>query len=228
MTDVDRQVARAGEVLDRTRAARALQRGRRRAATSITRRVAFAAAADLAILVAAITVGWFVPLGMGGALLVFALMVVITAALLFANLTPTVRAEQLSAVPLKALPLMTEQWLDTQRALLPAPTQTLIDGIGVRLEALAPQLATLDEQQPAAAEVRKLVGEQLPELIRDYAKVPSALRTVERNGRTPDAQLADGLRLIDAEISQMSAQLAQGDLDLLETRGRFLEIKYRD
>lgn len=228
MTDVDRQVARAGEVLDRTRAARAQQRGRRRAATSLAKRAAYAAAADLAILVAAVTVGWFVPLGMGGALIVFALMAVITATLLFASLTPTVRAEQLTAVPLKALPLMTEQWLDTQRPLLPAPAQTLVDGIGVRLEALAPQLVTLDEQQPAASEVRKLVGEQLPELIRDYAKVPVSLRGVERNGRTPDAQLADGLRLIDEEIAQMSGQLAQGDLDLLETRGRFLEIKYRD
>lgn len=228
MTDVDRQIARAGEVLDRTRAERAARRGRRRAATGIAKRVAYAAAADLAILVVAVTLGWFIPLGMGGALLVFALMAVVTATLLFASLTPKVRAEQLTAVPLKTLPLMTEQWLETQRALLPAPAQTLVDGIGVRLEALAPQLATLDEQQPAASEVRKLVGEQLPELIRDYAKVPASLRTVERNGRTPDAQLADGLRVIDEEISQMSAQLAQGDLDLLETRGRFLEIKYRD
>ncbi|WP_242183372.1 hypothetical protein [Sphingomonas sp. CARO-RG-8B-R24-01] len=228
MTDVDRQVARAGEVLDRTRATRALQRGRRRAATSIARRIGYAAAADLAILVAAITIGWFMPLGMGGALIVFAIMAIATATLLLASLTPQVRAEQLSAVPLKALPLMTEQWLDTQRALLPAPAQSLVDGIGVRLEALAPQLATLDEQQPAAAEVRKLVAEQLPELIRDYAKVPVGLRSVERNGRTPDAQLADALKLIDQEISEMSTQIAQGDLDLLETRGRFLEIKYRD
>jgi hypothetical protein len=228
MTDVDRQVARAGQVLDRTRAERAAQRGRRRAATSLARRVGYAAAADLAILVAAMTIGWFVPIGMGGALIVAALMAVVTATLLFASLTPKVRVEQLHAVPLKALPQMTEQWLETQRALLPAPAQTLIDGIGVRLEGLAPQLQTLDEQQPAATEVRKLVGEQLPELLRDYAKVPAALRTVERNGRSPDAQLADGLRVIDEEIGQMSAQLAQGDLDLLETRGRFLEIKYRD
>jgi hypothetical protein len=166
MTDVDRQVARAGEVLDRTRAERAAQRGRRRAATSLARRVGYAAAADLAILVAAMTIGWFVPIGMGGALIVAALMAVVTATLLFASLTPKVRVEQLHAVPLKALPQMTEQWLETQRALLPAPAQTLVDGIGVRLEALAPQLQTLDEQQPAATEVRKLVGEQLPELLR--------------------------------------------------------------
>lgn len=143
-------------------------------------------------------------------------------------LTPAVRAEQLTQVPLKALPLMTEQWLDTQRKLLPAPAQTLVDGIGVKLETLSPQLATLDEREPVAAEVRKLIGEQLPELLKGYAKVPPPLRGVARNGKSPDAQLADALKLIDDEIGDMSAQIAQGDLDSLETRGRFLEIKYRD
>lgn len=228
MTDVDRQIARAGALLERTREARAVQRARRRAATGIARRIGYAAAADLAILVAAVAVGWAVPLGMGGALLVIALMAVVTAFLLFASLAPAPRAERLAAVPLKALPAMTGQWLDTQRALLPAPAQALVDGIGVRLDGLAPQLATLDEELPAATELRKLVAEQLPELLRDYAKVPTALRSVPRNGKTPDAQLADGLKLIDDEIGEMSEQIAQGDLDSLATRGRFLEIKYRD
>ena len=228
MTDVDRQIARAGDLLDRTRAERQALTARRRHGVSVTRRLALAGTADLAIIVAAIAVGWFVPIGMGGALLVAALLAVVTAFLLFATLTPAVRVEQLTQVPLKALPAKTEQWLDTQRKLLPAPAQTLVDGIGVRLETLSPQLASLDEGEPVAIEVRKLIGEQLPELLKGYAKVPAPLRGVARNGKSPDAQLADALRLIDEEIGQMSAQIAQGDLDSLETRGRFLEIKYRD
>ncbi|PTS78471.1 hypothetical protein DBR17_12625, partial [Sphingomonas sp. HMWF008] len=196
--------------------------------TSVGKRLALAAGADLAIVVAAILIGWFVPLGMGGALLVGALLILVTLFALFGNFTPTVRAEQLPAVPLKLLPTRTGAWLDTQRKALPAPAQTLVDGIGVRLDMLSPQLATLDEQQPAAAELRKLIGEQLPELLRDYAKVPPALRSVARNGKSPDAQLADSLRLIDEEIGEMSEHIAQGDLDSLATRGRFLEIKYRD
>lgn len=228
MTDVDRQIARAGDLLDRTRAERQALATRRRQGVSIARRLALAGSADLAIVVAAIAVGWFVPLGMGGALLIGLLMMAVTAFLLFATLTPTVRVEQLTQVPLKALPAKTEQWLDTQRKLLPAPAQTLVDGIGVRLETLSPQLATLDEGQPVAIEVRKLIGEQLPELLKGYAKVPPPLRGVARNGKSPDAQLADALRLIDSEIGEMSTQIAQGDLDSLETRGRFLEIKYRD
>lgn len=228
MTDVDRQIARAGELLERTRAGREVLVKRRRQGTAIAKRLTLVAGADLAIVVAAIAIGWFVPLGMGGALLVGALLVAVTLFLLFATLTPAVRAEQLTQVPLKALPLMTEQWLDTQRKLLPAPAQTLVDGIGVKLETLSPQLATLDEREPVAAEVRKLIGEQLPELLKGYAKVPPPLRGVARYGRSPDAQLADALKLIDDETGEMSAQIAQGDLDSLETRGRFLEIKYRD
>ncbi len=228
MTDVDRQISRAGELLDRTRDQRAAARRARRRGTSLAKRAGAIAGADLAIVIVAIVIGWITPIGMGGALIVAALLVAVTLFLAFADLTPAVRAEQLPAVPLKALPSRTGQWLEAQRPALPAPAQTLVDGIGVRLDLLSPQLAGLSEEQPAAAELRKLIGEQLPELIKGYAKVPPALRGVARNGKSPDAQLADGLKLIDDEIGEMSAQIAQDDLDSLETRGRFLEIKYRD
>jgi hypothetical protein len=228
MTDVDRQIARTSELLNRTRARSVAQRRRARGGTSLATRVGLIAGADLAIIVATIVVGWITPIGMGGALLVGALLVAVTVLLAVARLSAPVGPERLAQVPLKALPAKTEQWLETQRPALPAPAQALLDGIGTRLDMLAPQLATLDEQQPAAAEVRKLLGEQLPELIRGYARVPEPLRGQARNGRSPDAQLADNLRLIDTEIREMSEQLAQGDLDSFATRGRFLEIKYRD
>src|SRR3569623_1641124 len=80
---------------------------------------------------------------------------------------------------------------------------------------------------PAAADIRMLVGEQRPEFVKGYEAVPKGLRGVERNGKTPDQQLVDGLGLIGREIDEMAAQLAQGDLDALSTRGRYLEIKYQ-
>lgn len=230
MTDVDRQIARSAEVLDRHREryASLATRRRKRQGVEIATRLGRIAAADAAILVAALVIGWIVPLGIGGAMLVMAALIAATLALAIFPVTPTPRPEKFGEVPLKLLPMKTEQWLETQRPALPAPAQTLVDGIGVRLEALAPQLATLNDQEPAAAEVRKLVGEQLPELIKGYSRVPQALRRVERNGKTPDTQLAEGLALIDQEIAGMSAQLAEGDLNLLATRGRYLEIKYRE
>ena len=230
MTDVDRQIARSTEYLDRTRErSKSLSaRRRKRQGTEIITRLTRIGFALFAILMSAMVLGWFVPLGIGGAMLVMAALIAATLILAIFPLTPEVKAEALVQVPLKHLSLKTEQWLETQRPALPAPAQTLVDGIGVRLEGLAPQLATLNEAEPAAAEVRKLVGEQLPELLKGYARVPVALRGVERNGKTPDAQLADGLKVIDEQIAGMSAQLAEGDLNLLATRGRYLEIKYRE
>ncbi|MFC3579714.1 hypothetical protein [Sphingomonas hylomeconis] len=230
MTDVDRQIARSTEYLDRTRErSKSLSaRRRKRQGTEIITRLTRIGFALFAILMSAMVLGWFAPLGIGGAMLVMAALIAATLILAIFPLTPEVKPEALVQVPLKHLSLKTEQWLETQRPALPAPAQTLVDGIGVRLEGLAPQLATLNEAEPAAAEVRKLVGEQLPELLKGYARVPVALRGVERNGKTPDAQLADGLKVIDEQIAGMSAQLAEGDLNLLATRGRYLEIKYRE
>jgi hypothetical protein len=143
-----------------------------------------------------------------------------------ADRAPT--TERLASVEIKGLPAQTERWLEAQRPALPAPAIPLVDRIGLRLETLAPQLARFADDAPEAIEVRKLVGEQLPAFVKDYEKVPASLRTTPRNGRTPDAELVAGLSLIEREIGEMTARLAETDLDSLATRGRFLEMKYRD
>jgi hypothetical protein len=91
---------------------------------------------------------------------------------------------------------------------------------------LAPQLQTLADHDPAAREVRKLVGEHLPELINSYKRIPEPLKRQEYGGKTPEQQLIDGLKTIDREIETMTGQIARGELDKLATRGRFLEIRY--
>ena len=209
-------------------AARMPTRARARNTQAIGKRLTRIVVADAAILIAAMVIGWVVPLGIGGAMLVMALLVAAT--LLFA-VWPAERAptpERLASVDIKALPRQTERWLEAQRPALPAPAVTLVDRIGLRLETLAPQLARFADDAPEAIEVRKLVGEQLPAFVKDYERVPQALRTTPRNGRTPDAELVAGLSLIEQEIGEMTQRLAQDDLDTLATRGRFLEMKYRD
>jgi hypothetical protein len=229
VSQVDDVIARSQEALDRSRFDRGtVGRSRKRREGEIKRRVVRIAAADAAIVVAAVVLGWFIPLGIGGAMLVMALLIAATLLFALAPTEPEPAPEKFHAVPLRALPLQTEAWLDRQRGNLPAPALPLLDSLGTRLETLAPQLATLNEQEPAASEVRKLVGEQLPELVKGYQAVPGPLRTVPRNGRSPDEQLVDALRLIDQEIGEMTQTLAQGDLDRLSTRERFLQIKYRD
>lgn len=227
-SDVDRQIARSTELLERTAERHRRSLGRQRRTNEVGRRLTRIAAANAAILIAAVVFGLVVgPLGLLGAVGVMALMLLATLMLAVAPTAPPPSPERLRQAPLTALPSQTGRWLDAQRLVLPAPAVPLLDAIAIRLDTLTPQLAGLADDAPAAAEIRKLVSEQLPEFVDDYKKVPQPLRGVPRNGKTPDAQLIDGLKLIEQEIGEMTADLAQGDLDKLATRGRFLEIKYR-
>lgn len=230
MSEVDDLIARSSEVIDRTRtnSLGRSTRSRRGRQSEIGKRIARILIVDAMILIAAVVFGFFIPLGMFGALAVMALLIAATIVLAFAPGAPEVKAETLPSVPLRTLPLQTEAWLDRQRPALPAPAQTLVDAIGVRLDTLGPQLTAIDDGAPLAVELRKLIGEQLPELVKGYTAVPEPLRRTPRNGRTPDQQLADGLKLIEEEIGEMSASLAQGDLDRLSTRERYLQIRYRE
>ncbi len=139
---------------------------------------------------------------------------------------PMPTTESLRQTDLGTLAGKTEIWLEAQRPALPAPAIPLVQNIGLRLDALAPQLQTLAETDPASREVRKLVGEHLPELINGYKRIPEPLRRQDNGGKTPEQQLVDGLTLIDREIETMTGQIARGELDKLATRGRFLEIRY--
>ena len=229
MSEVDEQIARSTELLNRTSERYRSLGERRRAAQgqTIVKRLGRIAIADVAILVAAMVIGWFMPLGIGGAMLVMLLLIAVTVALAIFPTTLEIKPETFHQTPLRILPLKTEQWLDRQRAAMPMQAARQVDGIGQRLETLGPQLAGLDENTPAAGEIRKLLADNLPGLVESYAKVPPPLRTVERNGKTPDQQLVEGLAVIDREIAQMTEQLAAGNLDLLATRGRYLQIKYQ-
>ena len=131
---------------------------------------------------------------------------------------------------LAQLPQRTEIWLEAQRPALPAPAVRLIEGIGVRLEELG-HAARRAEPQPSPPRSRcsKLIGEELPELIGGYRRVPEGLRraTPRNGGPTPDRQLVEGLEVVDSELRRMIEQLAGGELDKLATQRRYLELKYR-
>ncbi|MBJ7253670.1 MAG: hypothetical protein JHD25_02705 [Sphingomonadaceae bacterium] len=139
---------------------------------------------------------------------------------------PMPTTESLRVTDLATLAGKTEIWLEAQRPALPAPAVNLMQDIGLRLDQLAPVLQTLDENDPAAREVRKLVGEHLPELINGYKKIPDSLKHKEHAGKTPAQQLVDGLKTIDREIETMTGQISRGELDKLAVRGRYLEMRY--
>ena len=228
MSDVDAQIERARAVMERIAEGYRDAPARRRAAQSIGKRLTRIAIADAAILLIAFVIGLVMPLGIMGALLVMMMLVAATVTLaVWPGEGRAPPPEKLRTVDLKALPAQTERWLGAQRPALPAPARTLVDRIGQRLDVLSPQLGRVDGETETGLELRRLIGEQLPAFVNDYQRVPTTLRGVERNGRTPDAELVDGLKLIEQEIAEMTERLAQGDLDQLQTRGRFLEMKYR-
>lgn len=134
--------------------------------------------------------------------------------------------QQLAQGSLKTIVGNTELWLETQRRALPAPAVRVVDQLGVQLDALGLQLDQVGEALPAATEIRKLVGEHLPELVASYTAIPAHLRSEPRSGRTPDEQLTESLTRISAEIDSVTRQLADGSIDDLAIKARYLDYKY--
>ena len=133
---------------------------------------------------------------------------------------------ELNRGDVKQLVGRTELWLESQRPALPPPAADLVGQIGGQLDALGLQLQGLDQNHPAAREVRALVGDTLPEMVDSYRKIPAHLRREKRAGSTPDEQLTEGLGKISSEIDSVTRQLAEGSLDDLAVRTRYLEYKY--
>lgn len=231
MADPNRIVADAEALLQRVSpegrrlAARARERRlKRRLRTGRQMLIAFA-------LIVAVAIGWGLvigPIGQLGFLAAVVALVIAWVGIVAVSREPLETVQSLATSDLPLLPQRTEAWLQRQRAALPAPAARLIDGIGLKLETLGPQLQGLDPREPAAAELRKLLSVELPELIDGYSRVPANLRRAERDGPSPDAQLIQALGVVDEQLAEMSASLASGDLRKLATQQRYLELKYRD
>src|SRR3546814_19329809 len=86
------------------------------------------------------------PLGTEGLMLAFVAMAVAAAIILFWPSAPDPTPETLMKTDLAELPLRIEEWLERQRAALPAPAARLVDGIALTLAELTPQPPTLDHR----------------------------------------------------------------------------------
>ncbi|MEN3745962.1 hypothetical protein TPR58_02195 [Sphingomonas sp. HF-S3] len=149
--------------------------------------------------------------------------------LLIANRAdPRVPGRQaLNDAPLPALAEEAIVWLDAQHRGLPSPALRFTRSIAATLDAAEPHLARVDPRSPFAADVRKLIAEELPDLVEGWRAVPvSARRTPRADGRAPDDHLCNGLQLIDAELARATEQLDRGSFEQIEVLGRYLELKY--
>jgi hypothetical protein len=120
----------------------------------------------------------------------------------------------------------TELWLENQRSALPAAAAEIVDQLGGQLDALGAQLATMDEDHPAMAEVRDLVGDYIPETIDNYRKIPEHLRKEEHAGSTADERLVESLTKISGEVDRVTRRLAEGAMDDLAVKSRYLDYRF--
>jgi hypothetical protein len=225
----ERILQRAEEMLNRVDAqsriaVRASKRQVRTARQRLTRVILFTVALALAAIAWGLAIS---PLGVTGVIIVSLIFLFGSLGLLAFPRGTSGTASDLPKTTLSMLPISTEEWLASQRKALPAPAQTLVDGIGLKLETLSDQLRALDEKEPAALEIRRLLADELPELVQGYQRVPAPMRAKELDGFNPNQQLVDGLSVVDSELQRMSEQLASGDLHKLATQGRYLELKYQ-
>ncbi|HAU21686.1 MAG TPA: hypothetical protein DCS24_03665 [Erythrobacter sp.] len=120
----------------------------------------------------------------------------------------------------------TELWLEHQRPALPPPAMQVVDQLGVQLDALGAQLETIDQAHPAVNEVRELVGEYIPETIENYRKIPQHLRNEEHAGKTADDRLTESLTKISGEVDRVTRRMAEGALDDLAIKARYLDYRF--
>jgi hypothetical protein len=209
-------------------AMRHLRRGKRVLIKALKVAVWMVASA-IVIVVAMITAGLlFGPTGIEGVIAAPLAVLTAWATILYFAYRPRATPRRLARADLAELPARTEEWLDGERLKLPASAQPQLDAIMYRLEALGPQLYGLDPQLLEAMQIRQLIGEELPELVHGYQKVPRALQHRPlHDGPSPERRLVDALATIDEQIDRLQHRLAEGDLKTLATHQRYLEIKYK-
>ena len=228
-SEVDILVEKADATLDRVRSQQ-MRFGGGSARRQMRRAQRFALMLVAGIVALFIGAGVFsaivAPLGFYGVMLVAlgAVAVVVLSGLLSGE--AAIRPETMAEAPLPQLADRTNRWLEQQRPALPAPAKSLADSLGERIAALQPTLERLGEKTPEAAEVRRLVSEELPELVASYQRVPKAMRTMNRNGRVAETELIEGMRLLDREIDTIGRTLAETDIDRLASHKRYLELRY--
>ncbi len=181
----------------------------------------------LGVVVAFSVGGWIVGgLGFWGVMLAFiALIAVVGGFSMFPKVKIPKRAD-LKKGDARQMVGRTELWLEAQRPALPPPAVQVVEQLGVQLDALGVQLETVDQANPAVNEVRELVGEYIPETIDNYRKIPEHLRKEKHAGKTADERLTESLTKISGEVDRVTRRMAEGALDDLAIKSRYLDYRF--
>lgn len=129
-----------------------------------------------------------------------------------------------SQAELAALPGDAEDWLLGRREGLPLECRPQLDRIFQRLGDLQPHLATLAPNSGASWEARRLLGEHLPGLILAFEAIPGSAREEDPEVRS---RLRSGLETVADALDELCREVCRTPLMTFETRGRFIESRYR-
>jgi hypothetical protein len=234
----ERFIKLASDVIERATSEEGIERARRgyrRGKRSVVRflKVLFAMIlAAIVIPIAMITGGLLIgPRGTEG-LIAAPLAVLLSWAIILYFGYRKPRAPQLIAstgAGIAELPERTAEWLDHHRELLPRPAEARVDAIIRELRALDPQVKDLDPRTPGVPELRRLLAEELPDLIQGYQRIPVALqKEPQLGGASPAERLVDALGTVEEQLARAGRRLATDDLHALATQQRYLELKYKD
>jgi hypothetical protein len=135
------------------------------------------------------------------------------------------RSASFSREELAALPCAAEEWLLKKRLELPVWAADALDPIFVTLGDLHRHLPSIDPNSTLAWEVRRLVGEHLPSLVEAFAELPTSAREYDPEVRH---RLLASLDTLAEELREVDAQASRDRFHAFETRGRFIEAKYKD
>jgi hypothetical protein len=122
-----------------------------------------------------------------------------------------------------------DSYLFRARRALPVPAQAEIDLLSAQLPSLRQTLERIGDLDPNAQDARRLMSVHLPALIDRYLHIPQSHRGEEDGeGVTVDARLVEALAAGRQALSEISDNLARGDLAAFETQGRFIQSRYQD
>jgi hypothetical protein len=193
---------------------------------ALGRRLAAVGVAVGVISLLTIMVGLMMPIGLFGFLAAVGLAIGVAALLFFwpsEAETLTVPKDVGNAEMVQRF----DSFLYKTRRALPAPAQTVVDGISAELGTLKVTLERVDALDPDAQDARRLMSVHLPGLVERYVNVPPAYRSEpDAEGLTVDQRLVEGLGAARSALSDVGERLAKRDMDAFQTQERFIQSRF--
>src|SRR6478735_943803 len=230
----DQAIARADRVMraldERDGVVRAAaRRERQRLNAGLGKTLGRVGIAILAISIITIAVGLILPIGMFGFLAAVGLAVGVAALLLFSGGREIAAPNVSTDLPNGQMVQRFDSYLFRARRALPAPAQAEVDQLSAQLPSLRQTLERIGDLDPNAQDARRLMSVHLPALIDRYLHIPQSHRgEQDGEGVTVDARLVEALAAGRQALSEISDNLARGDLAAFETQGRFIQSRYQD